>query len=177
MITFGDIEDRIILLRNKEVILNNDVAALYGVETREINQAVRNNPDKFPPGYIFVLSPEEKKDVIKYFDNPATIALSPTLPTAFTEKGLYMLATILKSPRATQTTIAIVETFTKIRELARTVAKMGEQKDEAGREALAEKSGSLIADILGNDFHTTDTETSIEFNLAVIKVKHTVKRK
>ena len=113
--TFNSVEEKIISIRGISVILDSDVAELYGVETREINQAIRNNPDKFPEDYIFELTKEEKHEVIKNFDNPK-IKFSPTFPTAFTEKGLYMLATILKSPQATQTTLAIVEAFAKLRE-------------------------------------------------------------
>ncbi|MDR0682358.1 MAG: ORF6N domain-containing protein [Dysgonamonadaceae bacterium] len=69
-----------------------------------INEAVKNNPDKFPNGYVIVLTQEEKREVSEIFDN-FKIKFSPVLPKAFTEKGLYMLATILKSPKATQTTI------------------------------------------------------------------------
>ncbi len=177
IIKFSDVEDRIILLRNEKVILSNDVATLYGVETREINQAVKNNPDKFPSGYIFELTSNEKSEVIKNFDNPAHIKLSPALPKAFTEKGLYMLATILKSPKATQTTIAIVETFANIRELARTVAQLCDTTEKFQQKSLMEKGGGIMADILGDDLRTTDTETCFELNFALLKLKHTVKRK
>ena len=103
------VEEKIITIRNQQVILANHVAKLYGVETREINQAVKNNPEKFPEGYIIELDKKEKEEVVKIFDNLGNLLYSPTNPKAFTEKGLYMLATILKSPRAVQTTIAIVE--------------------------------------------------------------------
>ena len=99
------------------------------------------------------------------------------MPTAFTEKGLYMLATILKSERATQTTIAIVETFAKIRELSRTVAELSATGDQFAQKNLMQKSGDIMADILGGDLQTTGTETSMELNLAVLKFKHTIKRK
>ena len=85
----------------------------YGVETRKINQAIKNNPDKFPKGYVIEINKAEKNELIKIFDRFKRLKHSTVLPTAFTEKGLYMLATILKSPKATQTTIAIVETMTK----------------------------------------------------------------
>ncbi len=98
-------------------------------------------------------------------------------PKAFTEKGLYMLATILKSEKATETTIAIVETFAKIRELSRTVAELSNSPDEYAQKSLMQRSGDIIADILGDDLQTTDTETSIELNLAVLKFKHTVTKK
>jgi hypothetical protein len=82
----------------QNVILDSDVAELYGVETMRINEAIKNNPDKFPEGYVFELSKAEKQKVIEIFDNPnPKIKFSPVLPKAFTEKGLYVLATILKS--------------------------------------------------------------------------------
>jgi hypothetical protein len=141
-----------------------------------INEAVKNNPDKFPEGYILELTSDEKKGVIEIFDNPK-IKFSPALPKAFTEKGLYMLATILKSPKATQTTIAIVEAFAKIRELSRIVAELSESPEELRQKTLMRKSGEIIADILGDDLKTTDTETTIEINFALMKFKHTIKRK
>ena len=88
-----------------------------------------------------------------------------------------MLATILRSERATQTTIAIVETFTKIRELSRTVAELSQTGDQYVQKDLMQKSGNIIDDIIGDELRTTDTETSLELNLAVLKFKHTVKRK
>lgn len=88
------------------------------METKEVNQAVRNNAEKFPEGYVIALNMTEKTEVVKNFDHLENLKFSSSLPKAFTEKGLYMLATILKSERATQTTIAIIETFAKIRELS-----------------------------------------------------------
>lgn len=77
-----------------------DVAELYGVETKRINEAVKNNPDKFPSGYIIDLNAEEWGN-LKSKDSTANWGGKNKLPKAFTEKGLYMLATILKSPQAT----------------------------------------------------------------------------
>ena len=93
IIQSNQVEDLIITIRDERVILDSDVAMLYGVETREINQAVKNNPDKFPEGYILSLSNDEKNEVIKIFDNLKKLKFSPTNIKAFTEKGLYMLAT------------------------------------------------------------------------------------
>ncbi|MCQ2284357.1 MAG: ORF6N domain-containing protein, partial [Bacteroidales bacterium] len=106
-----NVESKIITLRNQQVILDCDVAELYGVQTKEINQAVKNNPEKFPDGYIFLLGKEEKKELVKNFDRFNSQKHSSATLKAFTEKGLYMLATILKSPQAVQTTIAIVEAY------------------------------------------------------------------
>ena len=101
------------------MILDSDVAELYGVQTKEINQAVRNNSEKFPIGYIWELTGEEKNELVKNFDRFNRQKHSTVMPRAFTEKGLYMLATILKSPKAVETTIAIVEAYAKLRELSR----------------------------------------------------------
>lgn len=171
------IENKIITIQGKQIILDSDVADLYGVETKRVNEAVKNNPDKFPKGYIILLTQEDKAEVVENFDHLANLRFSPTLPKGFSEKGLYMLATILKSPKATETTIAIIETFAKVRELSRTISQLSEQSDKAQQKSMMQKSGELISDILSDDFQTIGTETTIEFNLSVLKVKHTVKKK
>jgi endo-1,4-beta-D-glucanase Y len=172
---FKEVENKIIILRNAAVLLDSDVAKLYGVETREINQAVKNNPEKFPEGYIFELNKKEKTEVIKIFDNPK-IKFSPDMPKAFTEKGLYMLATILKSKDAINTTIAIVETFAKFRELTRTINAIPDAKNENEQKSLMNKSTKIITDLLDDGLTTNETETTIELNLAMLKIKHTMKR-
>lgn len=115
-----DIENKLIRYGTEVVLIDSDVAVLYGVTTKEINQAVSNNIDKFPTGYIIELTKEEKTEVVKKFDHLEKLKYSPYLPKVFTEKGLYMLATILKSKVATQTTIHIIETFSKLREFSMT---------------------------------------------------------
>ena len=152
------------------------MAFLYGVETMRINEAVKNNPDKFPNGYIIELSKEEKKEVIEIFDNPK-VKFSPSLPKAFTKKGCYMLATILKSPKATQTTIDIIEAFEKMQEMSMSIAElMKDHKNEQKQKILMQKGEELFSDIIGNALDTVGTETSFELNLAAFKIKHTVKR-
>jgi len=99
------------------------------------------------------------------------------LPKAFTEKGLYMLATILKSKNATQTTISIIETFAKTRELSRNVKELSIVQDKQKQQNLMQKSGEIIADILDDGLETDESETTIELNLAVLKFKHTIKKK
>ena len=109
MTTIVEVENKMITLRNQQVIIDADVADLYGVETKRINEAVSNNPEKFPDGYILELSKNEKNELVENFDRFNRQKHSTAIPKAFTEKGLYMLATILKSPKAVETTIAIVE--------------------------------------------------------------------
>ena len=176
IVNFKDVEKVLLELRGQRVILDSDVARLYGVNTMRINEAVRNNPDKFPTGYIIELTKDEKNEVIENFDNPK-LKFSPVLPKAFTEKGLYMLATILKSPMATQTTIAIVETFAKIKELSRTVSRISESDDEQEQKGLIRHGGDILSDLLYQEVPVSDTETSMELNFAVLKLRHTVKRK
>ena len=176
IIKFNLTKDYIIDLRGEKVILDSDVAALYGMETREINQAVRNNPAKFPDGYVFEIS----KSVADDLQSKNLITINPmsrVLPKAFTEKGLYMLATILKGERATQTTIAIIEAFAKLRELSRTIGEMSANPDKFRQKSLMEKSGDIMADLFGEDLQTDETSTELELNFAVLKLKHTIKRK
>lgn len=125
-------ESKIIIIRDTQVILDRDVAELYGVTTKVVNQAIRNNPDKFPSGYVIELTNSEKEHVVKNFDHLETLKFSHATVKGFTEQGLYMLATILKSPMATATAIAIIDTFTQLRKLARTIDKVNEDAKEHG---------------------------------------------
>lgn len=93
------VQKKIVILRNQKVIIDADVAELYGVETKRINEAVSRNQDKFPKGYLFELSKKEWEEVKSQFATSLLGGGKVKLPTAFTEKGLYMLATILKSHR------------------------------------------------------------------------------
>lgn len=177
IIKIENISDLIIEIRDEKVLIDSDVAQLYGVTTKEINQSVSNNPEKFPNGYLIELTKEEKSEVVKNIDHLEKIKFSHYLPKAFTEKGLYMLATILKSKEATQTTISIIETFSKIRELSRNVKELSTAQDKQEQQSLMQKSGEIIADILDDGLEPDESETTIELNLAVLKFKHTIKKK
>ena len=177
IVKFEKVEERIIEIREEKVLLDIDVARLYGVGTKEINQAVKNNPEKFPGGYIITLTKDEKRELVKNFDHLKNLKYSPQLPKAFTEKGMYMLATIIKSKIATQTTIAIVETFAKIKSLSRNMKELVHVKDERKKQNILQKSGQTIAEILEDDMVIDASETTIELNFAVLKFKHTVKKK
>lgn len=153
-----------------------DVASIYGVETRIVNQAVKNNPKKFPNGYVFTIDDKEKEEV-KNFDHLAKSKFSNVNPKAFTEKGLYMLATILKGDKASDTTIAIIEAFAKLRELSRTVTELSKTSNQEEQKSLMKKGGGLIADIIGDNLETSETESEFELNLALVKLRHKIKRK
>jgi len=172
------VEDKIISLRNEKVILDTDVATLYNVETREVNQAIKNNPDKFPAGYVFEVTKTEmaalRSKILTLKTGGGRGQHAKYMPKAFTERGLYMLATILKSPQATQTTITIVDTFTKLRELGRTVSELVNTQEKEAQKLLMQKSSDLFADVIGKELQVSNTETSFELNLALVKFKHTV---
>lgn len=172
-----EVEKKIITVRNKKVILDSDVAELYDVLTKEINQGVRNNPRKFPEGYVFELTEDEKNEVVKNFDHLQKLKFSPQLPKAFTEKGLYMLATILKSPKAVETTIATVEAYAKLKELSRVIVEIPQQEDnEQEQKILLQRGGQLIEGIMSDILPKQSSETFFELNLAMFKLKHSVKR-
>ena len=172
-----EVENKIITLRDQQVILDSDVAELYGVQTKEINQAVRNNPEKFPEGYIFELIEVEKSELVKIFDRFNRQKHSTAPPKAFTEKGLYMLATILKSPQAVETTIAIVEAYAKMKELSRVIIQVPQQEENSvEQKTLLQRGGQLVEDLLTDVMPVQSSETSFELNLAMFKFKHSVKR-
>ena len=169
------IEDKIII-RNEQVLLDSDVEEIYGVETKRINEAVKNNPDRFPDGYLLEMTEEESENLKSKFSTSSWGGKRYT-PKVFTERGLYMLATILKSEQAVQTTLAIIETFAKIRNLSRNMQALSTSETESEQKDLMKKSGEIIAEILDDDLETTDTETTVELNLALLKFKHTIKKK
>jgi len=148
IVKIENLKEFIIEIRSQSVLLDSDVAQIYGVETRDINKAVTNNPDKFPDGYILELTKPEKNELVENFHRFEKLKHSAVNPKAFTEKGLYMLATILKNQQATQATITIIETFTKIRELSRGIKELSTIQDKAEQKSLMQKSGELITKIV-----------------------------
>ena len=105
-IAYSEVERLIVNVRGQPVIVDVDVAKLYGVATKRVNEAVRNNPEKFPADYMFALTADELSDLRSKISSAKISSKSRVLPKAFTEKGLYMLATVLKSKRATEATFA-----------------------------------------------------------------------
>jgi len=174
------IEAKLIEIRDQRVLIDSDVAELYGVETKRINEAVKNNPKKFPDGYIIELTEGELKSLRSKNSSLKIIGRgrhSKFKPKTFTEKGLYMLATILKSKIATQTTVSIIETFAKVRNLTSTVKVLSQNPPQEKKQSLMKRSGEIMAELLDNDLHTNESETTIELNFAVLKFKHTIKKK
>ena len=110
-----NIENMIYEIDGKEVMLDSDLAQLYNVATKRINEAVKNNPDKFPRRFSWILSDEEKSNLWSKFSTANISSMSRSNPRVFTEQGVYMLATILKSKTAIEVSIRIMDTFVKMR--------------------------------------------------------------
>lgn len=173
---FKEVQQKILFLRNQEVILDADVAELYGVETKRINEAVKNNTDKFPEGYMFKLTHEELIYLRSKNSTTNISSKSRVLPKAFTEKGLYMLATILKSKQAENTTFAIIETFATVRQLKRELRNLHEETNKQHQQSKIQYFGDLLSSIVMPDLETSETESSLGINFLIGKIKHTVKR-
>ena len=171
-----DVRNSIVVIRDMPVIADADLANLYGVETKRVNEAVRNNPDKFPEDYMFVLSSEESAVLRSKFSSTKLSSKSRVLPKVFTEKGLYMLATILKSRSALNVTFAIIETFTQVRNLKRELIDLHKETDSEKQTAKMRHFGKVLSDIVMPDLETSETESTLELNFFIGKIKHTVKR-
>jgi hypothetical protein len=107
VISIEELEGKVLEVRGQRVLLDRDVASIYGVETRDINKAVSNNPGKSPQGSRVELTKLEKAELVENFHRFEKLKHSSVNPKAFTEKGLYLLATIMKSEVATQATMKI----------------------------------------------------------------------
>ncbi len=137
------IERMIYTIRSEEVMLDSDIAILYGVETRQINQAVSRNIERFPSDFMFTCNTEEWESL-----RSQNVTLNESgrgqhrkyAPKVFTEQGVYMLATVLKSEKATEVTLSIMRTFTKIRRYAQSHKELARQIYEIKQELTESKS-------------------------------------
>lgn len=111
------IERRIFIIRGVKVMLDRDLAGLYGVTTMALNQAVKRNRERFPDDFVFRLTKDERDEVITICDNLRPLKFSPSLPNAFTENGVAMLSSVLRSRRAILVNVQIMRTFTRLRHL------------------------------------------------------------
>ena len=186
VVEFKTFEKNLVHLRDALVLVDKDVADLFQVETKRINEAVKNNLDKFPnETYLIELNKDEKSYVVEKFNHLSKLKYSPHMPKAFTEKGLYMIATILKSDIATEATLQIIETFSKIKELSKNINSIMKTADENIQQELAKKSNKILEEIIDiepdvleddTDGEVIETTTKFEFNLGFAKVSRSVKK-
>jgi phage regulator Rha-like protein len=135
------IEQAILAIRGQRVMVDSDLAKLYGVSTKALNQAVKRNADRFPNDFMFRLTQKEKAEVVTNCDHLSKLKFSPTMPFAFTEHGAVMVANVLNSERAVEVSIYVVRAFVKLRET------LGTHK------ALAQKLAELERQVESHDSH------------------------
>ena len=133
IIPIGQIEQRILLMRGQRVILDADLAMLYGVPTRVLNQAVRRNLKRFPQDFVFRLSQSEKDQVITICDHLKNLKYAKALPNAFTEHGAIMAATVLNNEKAIQISVFVVRAFVKLRVMLSTHKELAHKLAELER--------------------------------------------
>ena len=131
----GEISSKILTLRGQQVMLDRDIAALYQVDTKRLNEQVKRNSERFPSDFMFKLNEKEKNELVANCDRFAKMKHSTVTPYAFTEEGIYMLATVLNSKVAVQTNISIIRTFKKLREFSKHYNALAKQIIEVERKS------------------------------------------
>jgi hypothetical protein len=116
-VVVASLSHRILTIRGRSVMIDADLAELYGVQTRVLNQAVRRNRERFPAEFMFQLTRAEKNEVITSCDHLVRLKFSPVLPLAFTEHGTLMLGNVLTSERAIEVSVMVVRAFVSIRQM------------------------------------------------------------
>jgi hypothetical protein len=124
------IEDSILLVRGQKVMIDADLAQLYGVPTKALNQAVKRNAHRFPPDFMFQLTPAEKQEVVTNCDHLAKLRFAKTLPFAFTEHGAIQAANVLSSEQAVEMGVYVVRAFVRLREMIATNKDLAQRLDD-----------------------------------------------
>lgn len=127
------IKQRIFLIRNQKVMIDRDLAELYGVETKHLNRQVKRNIQRFPKEFMFQLNPDEKNQLVTICHRFKTMKHTTSLPYAFTEHGVAMLASVLKSERAVKISINIIKAFVKLREILSTHKELATKLNQLER--------------------------------------------
>jgi phage regulator Rha-like protein len=150
LIPFEIIENRIFIFRNTKVMIDRDLAELYDVLTKVLNQAVKRNFKRFPEEFMFQLNDNETKELVTNCDRFKTLVHSTSNPYAFTEHGVVMLASILNSERAIAINVQIVKAFVKLREMALINKDISQRIDELESQFInfAKETRTDIDDIL-----------------------------
>jgi hypothetical protein len=133
IVPLDHIESRILLIRGQKVILDSDLATLYGTSTKRLNEQVRRNAGRFPRDFLFRLSKGEKAEVVANRDHLARLKFSPGMPAAFTEHGAIMAASVLNSRRAVEVSVFVVRAFVNLRRAATAHKVLAQQLDKLER--------------------------------------------
>jgi predicted XRE-type DNA-binding protein len=153
----GEISSKILTLRSQQVMLDRDLAELYHVETKVLNQAVKRNNKRFPSDFLFQVNDKEKNELVTNCDRFKMLKHSTVNPYVFTEEGIYMLAAVLKSDIAIDVNIEIIRTFKKLREfskhynaLAKKMMELERKNDKQFKEVF-KKLDNLVQDTQKTD--------------------------
>jgi hypothetical protein len=149
LIPVEQLDRAILMLRGQRVMLDADLAALFGVSTRALNQAIKRNLDRFPADFLFRLNPEEKAEVVTICDHLSGLKFSRHLPYAFTEHGAVMAATVLNSKRAAEASVFVVRAFVRMRQLLASHRELALKLADLERRVAAHDTsiGSLVSAI------------------------------
>jgi len=143
VIPVGRIEQRILLVRGEKVLIDADLAELYGVATKRLNEQVKRNRQRFPADFVFRLTVHEKSEVVAACDHLSKLKYAKGLPNAFTEHGALMAASVLNSRRAVEVSVFIVRAFVKMREAMAGHKELARRLNELERH-LADHDGQII---------------------------------
>jgi len=144
IIPVENIERTILLIRGEKVILDVDLAALYGVSTKRLNQQVNRNPARFPGDFMFQLTNEERLQVVTICNHLGNLKYSSTLPRAFTEHGAIMAASVLNTPRAVEMSVFVVRAFVRLRNFLAAHKELAEKLAELERK-LSSHDEQIVA--------------------------------
>lgn len=130
------IERSIFLIRGQKVMLDADLADLYGVTTKRLNEQVKRNRGRFPADFMFQLTAKEKTEVVANCDHLSKLKFSPVLPNAFTEHGAIMVASVQNTPRAIRTSVLVVRAFVRLRAMLTTHKELAHKLSELERKLV-----------------------------------------
>ena len=146
LVPIETIAQSILVIRGQKVILDTDLARLYGVTTKRLNEQVRRNSGRFPMDFMFQLTQDEKEELVANCDRFNRLKHSTTCPYAFTEHGALMAATVLNTPRAVQVSVFVVRAFIQLREVLSAHVELSYKLDEL--ETRVDNHDEQIADLI-----------------------------
>ncbi len=168
------IKHLIVELRGEKVIVDCDIIELFGVEAKVLKNLLKKNMEKFPEGYVIETTKNEKEGLIGSSNRFHLLKYSTSCPKAFTMKGFYMLATLLKSEMATQIALDMVDTFARIQDLAQIMKKISGVNDNSDKKMLMKTSSEILTELFDGDMLRKGSESGMELNFTLLSFKHKV---
>jgi hypothetical protein len=164
---------RILVIRSSKVMLDADLAEIYGVTTKALNQAVKRNIGRFPSDFMFQLNADEKQEVVTNCDHLTKLKFSASMPYAFTEHGALMLGNVLKSSRAVEVSLNVVRAFVQLREMLSTHKELALKLEELERKTSSHDQAiaGIIDAIRSLMKSPTESSNPIGFTANISKTK------